>query len=87
MQPLTIELGKGKRQQLQAIGWKTPKDGDRRRTCCALDEGGKALVPKLRPAMPEFYPPGANADLNSEWFPEVLCVGTVPGVAAVNPAG
>jgi hypothetical protein len=86
MQHLTIELVKLKWQQLKSIGWKTPKDGDRRRTFYALDERGKALVLTLQPAMPDFYPPGANADLNSEWFPEALCVEIARGVAAVNPA-
>ena len=44
MKPLTIELEKGRKRELQSLGWKTPKTREKRRQFYALEETAKPLV-------------------------------------------
>jgi len=80
MKPLTIELTKGTKCQLQSIGWKTPNGDDCRRHFFALDQTGMPVVVKLKPALPEYYDPTrhARAVFSCEPFPEAICVEISP---------
>src|SRR5262249_30184565 len=84
MKPLTIELVKGQKRELQSLGWKTPREGDFRRHLYALDYAvdpkGKPLVVTLKPAMPEFYDPNrhAKAVFTCDPFPDAVCVEIAP---------
>lgn len=80
MKPLAIELTKGKKRQLQSVGWKTPKENAWRQHFFALSQDGKPLVIKLKAAMPDFYDPlhQARAVFSCEPFPEAVCVEISP---------
>ncbi|HEU5125104.1 MAG TPA: hypothetical protein VFW05_13700 [Verrucomicrobiae bacterium] len=80
MKPLTIELMKGAKRQLQSVGWKTAKDNDCRRHFFALAPDGKPLVVTPKVAMPDFYDPlrQARAILSCEPFPESVCIEISP---------
>ena len=82
MKRLTIELTKGAKRELQSIGWKTPKPGDRRLQFYVLDQAGKPMVVTLKPAMPQSYHPwyqrDAPAVFSREPFPEAVCVEISP---------
>src|SRR5688572_21234041 len=80
MKPLTIELVKCQKWDLQSLGWKTPKDGGCRLQFYALDSMGKPLLLTPKPAMPKFYDPNrqARARFSCEPFPEAVCVEISP---------
>lgn len=80
MKPLTIELVKGAKRQLQSVGWKTAKENDCRRHFFALAQDGKPLVVTPKVAMPDFYDPlrQARAVFSCDPFPEAVCVEISP---------
>ena len=78
MKPLTIELVKCQKRELQSLGWKTPKAGERRLQLYALKESAKPLVLTLSPALPSFWLPGYPVVLTCEPFPEAVCIEISP---------
>lgn len=80
MKPLTIELAKGSKRQLQSIGWQNPKGNDCRRHFFALSQDGKPLVVTPTVALPDFYDPNrqARAVFSCEPFPKAVCVEISP---------
>ena len=80
MKPLTIELAKGSKRQLQSIGWQNPKENDYRRHFFALSQDGKPLVVTPMVALPYFYYPfrQARAVFLCEPFPDAVCVEISP---------
>lgn len=76
MKPLTIELTKGAKRQLQSVGWKTPGARDCRRHFFALTPEGNPLLITPKIAMPDYYDPNrqARAVLSGDPFPEAVCV-------------
>lgn len=76
MKPLTIELTKGARRQLQSVGWKAAREHDCRRHLFALAPDGTPLVVALKAAMPDYYDPNrqARAVFSCDPFPEAVCV-------------
>jgi hypothetical protein len=80
MKPLTIELAKGSKRQLQSIGWQNPKGNDCHRHFFALSQDGKPLVVTPTVALPDFYDPNrqARAVFSCEPFPDAVCVEISP---------
>jgi hypothetical protein len=80
LKPLTIELTKGAKRQLQSVGWKTAKENDCRRHFLVLDENDKPFVVMPKVAMADFYDPlrRTRAVFSCEPFPEAVCVEISP---------